>query len=138
MLVQPYLCPGAADEGPDRQQVPWQTDDEDEDVEDGEGAHLVVDDARLLHRGSCGAQVGGRRHREGPTLSCTVNDSTVGSVRVFAAMRVEETLVLEEVCLCRAAAVPVVWIWSGFQCFRAAPPETGRAEICRRPKMKQE
>lgn len=58
-----YLGSGAADEGPHRQQVSRQTDDEDEDVEDGEGSHLVVDDALLPFLNSCGAGVSGKRRR---------------------------------------------------------------------------
>lgn len=54
-----YSVLAAADEGPRRQQVSGQPHDEDEDVEDDEGPHVVVDDA--LGR-PAGAGVGGVGH----------------------------------------------------------------------------
>lgn len=59
-----HLRPAALDEPPDGQQAPRQAQGEDEDVEDDEGAHLVVDDACVVCRSSCRGDVGGVERRD--------------------------------------------------------------------------
>lgn len=113
-----YLRSGAADEGPHRQQASRQTDDEDEDVEDGERSHLVVDDAA---RSFCIAGVGGRSHHQERRCFTWWRKKTIRKYKMSCR---RDVACLEEAWLLSAA---VIAVWSSaFTVWL----ETGRAATC--------
>lgn len=61
-----YIGAAASEKDPERQQVPSQTEEEDQDVEHSEGSHLIVDDALAIFTSTAGVGGGGCYHHNQP------------------------------------------------------------------------